>query len=136
MLQLATSTPLPSTYYLWCMVHGAWHLATLKRFQLRLAMAIGYRLPPANAKRPKAVTKVGPNGHQSACCKNYCNSHHLERILMAIEWPSNTARILYCIEALDHCSATCNVQRATCNIFIFSFFSVFAYAHAARPDAP
>lgn len=25
------------------------------------------------------------------CCRNYCNSHHLERILMAIEWPSNAA---------------------------------------------
>lgn len=83
---------------------GAWHLATLKRFQLRLARLSGYWLPPA--KGPRAVTKsVGPGlgsglawpglvrteWPSKRCSRNYCNSHHLERILMAIEWPSNAA---------------------------------------------
>lgn len=82
---------------------GAWHLATLKRFQLRLARLSGYWLPPA--KGPRAVTKsVGPGPGSGLgtglarsewpskrCSRNYCNSHHLERILMAIEWPSNAA---------------------------------------------
>lgn len=84
--------------------NGAWHLATLKRFQLRLARLSGYWLPPA--KGPRAVTKsVGPGlgsglawpglarteWPSKRCSRNYCNSHHLERILMAIEWPSNAA---------------------------------------------
>lgn len=63
-----------------------WHLATLKRFQL-----LPPQLPAAGCWLPQAHCgyKSAQPAIKALLCKNYCNSHHLECILIAIEWPSN-----------------------------------------------